>query len=148
VLPTYDAPTVATLMGLPPATAAHPTTPATIEHAVEQGLPRTALRHVVQRIAGADPARITRLEHSIVPKTTLERRTTRLSPEESERTERLARLFAHAIRALGSEEEARAFLTTPHPMLENRTPLEAARTDLATRRAEHILHALEYGLAP
>lgn len=148
MLPTYDAPTVATLMGLPPATAARPTTTATIEHAVEQGLPRAALRHVIQRIAGADPARITRLEHRIVPKTTLERRTTRLSPEESERTERLARLFAHAIRALGSEDEARAFLTTPHPMLENRIPLEAARTDLATRRVEHILHALKYGLAP
>lgn len=38
-------------------------------------------------------------------------------------------------------------MTTPHPMLSGKTPLEAARTDLATRRAEHILHAIEYGLA-
>ncbi len=148
MLTDYDAATVANLMGLAPSRTARATTPATIEHAVEQGLPRAALRHVVERLAGPNPASIARLEHAIVPKTTLERRTTRLSSEESERTERLARLYVHATRALGTEDEARAFMTTPHPMLDNRTPLEAARTDLATRRAEHILHALEYGLAP
>ena len=59
--------------------------------------------------------KVAALEWSIVPKTTLERRQTRLSPRESERTERVARLFVHARRALGSEEEARAFVTAPHP---------------------------------
>ena len=70
----------------------------------------------------------------------------RLSPQESERTERVARLFVHARRALGTEEEARVFVTTSHPELDGRSPVEAARTDLGTRRAEQILNALEYGL--
>lgn len=118
-----------------------------IEKAVEKGLPRLVLRHVAEQIAGADKAKISSLEWGIVPKSTLERREEQLSPLESERTERVARLFVHACRALGSEAEAREFLTTPHPQLDGRTPIDAAKTDLGTRRTEQILNALEYGLA-
>lgn len=118
-----------------------------IEKALEQGLPRQVLRTLAERIAGGDKMKVAALEWSIVPKTTLERRQTRLSPQESERTERVARLFVQARRALGSEDEARSFVTAAHPELDGRSPLEAARTDLGTRRAEQVLNALEYGLA-
>jgi putative toxin-antitoxin system antitoxin component (TIGR02293 family) len=121
--------------------------PALIEKAVERGLPRQALRHVAETLAGGDKARAANLEWGVVPKTTLERRATQLSPQESERTERVARLFVHARRALGTEAEARAFMTTPHPALEGRSPVDAARSDLGTRRTEQVLNALEYGLA-
>jgi putative toxin-antitoxin system antitoxin component (TIGR02293 family) len=121
--------------------------PVLIEKAVEKGLPRQALRHVAESLAGGDKAKISALEWGVVPKTTLERRAKKLSPQESERTERVARLFVHARRALGTEAEAREFMTTPHPLLEGRSPLDAARTDLGTRRTEQILNALEYGLA-
>lgn len=121
--------------------------PISVERAVEQGLPRQVLRNVAERIAGSDKAKVAALEWGVVPKTTLDRRDTKLSPQESERTERVARLFVHARRALGSEEEARAFVTAPHPELDGRSPIEASRTDLGTRRTEQILNALEYGLA-
>lgn len=121
--------------------------PVFIEKAVEKGLPREVLRHVAERLSGGDKAKIAALEQGVVPKTTLGRRETKLSPEESERTERLARLFVHARRALGTEAEAREFMTTPHPELDGRTPLDAAKTDLGTRRTEQLLNALEYGLA-
>lgn len=121
--------------------------PVFIERAVESGLPRSALRHVAESIAGDDSAKISALEWGVVPKTTLERRETRLSPQESERTERVARLFVHARRALGTDAEAREFMTTPHPELDGRRPIDAAKTDLGTRRTEQILNALEYGLA-
>ncbi len=134
--------------------SAHPTsrhvsspTAVFIEKAVEQGLPRTALRHVAEWLAGGDKARATALEWGVVPKTTLERRDTRLSPQESERTERIARLSVHARCGLGTAEEARAFMTMPHPELDGRSPMDAAKTDLGTRRAEQLLNALEYGLA-
>lgn len=120
---------------------------ALIEKAVERGLPRQALRHVAETLAGGDKARATSVEFGVVPKTTLDRRATQLSPQESERTERVARLFVHARRALGTEAEARAFMTAPHPALEGRSPVDAARTDLGTRRTEQLLNALEYGLA-
>jgi putative toxin-antitoxin system antitoxin component (TIGR02293 family) len=61
--------------------------------------------------------------------------------------ERLARLVAHASRALGTNAEAREFIETPHPMLGGVSPLHAAKTDLGVSRVENILHALEYGLA-
>ena len=121
--------------------------PALIEKAVERGLPRQALRHVAEWLTGGDKAKASSLEWGVVPKTTLERRETQLSPQESERTERVARLFVHARRALGTEVEAREFMTTPHPQLDERSPVDAARTDLGARRTEQILNALEYGLA-
>jgi putative toxin-antitoxin system antitoxin component (TIGR02293 family) len=124
-----------------------PPTPILIEKAVEQGLPRTALRHVAEWLAGGDKTKIATLEWGVVPKTTLERRETQLSPQESERTERVARLSVHARRTLGTEAEAREFMTTPHPELDGRSPIDAAMTDLGTRRAEQILNAIEYGLA-
>jgi putative toxin-antitoxin system antitoxin component (TIGR02293 family) len=174
MLSRYDAPAIAAAMGIAflPATRAgaapsivvagtaiqvveagarrgQPSTPSPvlIEKAVEQGLPRAALRHVAELLAGGDKARVAALEWGVVPKTTLERRAAQLSPQESERTERVARLFVQARRALGSEAEARDFMTAPHPMLDGRSPLDAARTDLGTRRAERLLTALEYGLA-
>jgi putative toxin-antitoxin system antitoxin component (TIGR02293 family) len=118
-----------------------------IEKAVESGLPRNALRHVAEWIAGNDEAKISALERRVVPKTTLERRETKLSPHESERTERVARLLVHARRALGTEKEAREFVTSPHPELGGRSPIDATKTDLGTRRAEQLLNALEFGLA-
>ena len=118
-----------------------------IEKAVEAGLPRVALRRLVELLVGGDKSKISELEWDVVPKTTLERRKSKLSTEESERTERIARLFVHARRALGTEAEAREFMTTPHPELDRRTPFDAAKTDLGARRVETILNALEFGLA-
>ncbi len=121
--------------------------PVFIEKAVESGLPRESLRRVAEAIAGGDKAKASALERGIVPKTSLERREMKLSRQESERTERIARIFVHARRALGTEAEAREFMTTPHPELEGRSPLDVAKTDLGARRAEQILNALEFGLA-
>ena len=118
-----------------------------LERAVEVGFPRTALRRLVERLVGDDKSKIAGLEWDVVPKTTLERRKTKLSTEESERTERIARLFVQSRRALGTEAEAREFMTTAHPELDGRTPFDAAKTDLGARRTEGILNALEYGLA-
>jgi putative toxin-antitoxin system antitoxin component (TIGR02293 family) len=119
---------------------------ASLEVAIRAGLPREALRRVAERLGG-DAERASAIEHAIVPKTTLARRGAgRLTREESERTERLARLFVHAVAALGSEEDARLFMRRGHPELEGRSPLEAAITELGGRRVEDILHALEYGL--
>jgi putative toxin-antitoxin system antitoxin component (TIGR02293 family) len=119
-----------------------------IAKAVESGLPRKVLRRVAERIAGEDKAKVSAFEFDVVPKTTLQRRQGRkLTLHESEQTERAARLFVHARRALGTEAEAREFMTAPHPELDGRMPIDAARTDLGTLRAEQILNAIEYGLA-
>jgi putative toxin-antitoxin system antitoxin component (TIGR02293 family) len=135
----------AVLAGLP--AAARAPSQGDIEAAIEHGLPRQALRRLALALAGADPAAVA-IETLVVPKSTLARRGPDgvLTREESEKTERLARLFTQAAAALGSEAEAREFLHRPHPELEGRPPLVAGLTDLGARRVEGILQALEYGL--
>jgi putative toxin-antitoxin system antitoxin component (TIGR02293 family) len=70
----------------------------------------------------------------------------RLKPAESERLERIVRLTALAEQVWESPDEAREFLTSPHPMLEGQAPLDLAATDLGARRVEALLWKLEYSL--
>jgi putative toxin-antitoxin system antitoxin component (TIGR02293 family) len=81
----------------------------------------------------------------VVPPATFKRRN-RLSVDESERTERLARIVALADELWNDPGEARAFLNRPHPLLDGSTPLKVARTELGARRVERLLHDVEHGL--
>lgn len=112
---------------------------------VERGLPLAALDRVVGRLVPEGPA-ATELRHRIVPKTTLARRTDRLSQEESERLERLARLTALAEDVWEDEDSAREFLTNPQPQLDGERPVDLVRSELGVRRVEDLLWALEYSL--
>jgi RES domain-containing protein len=47
---------------------------------------------------------------------------------------------------LGDADEAWTSLTTAHPLLARRTPIETAATDLGARLVERIPHNIEYGL--
>jgi putative toxin-antitoxin system antitoxin component (TIGR02293 family) len=117
-----------------------------LERLVLAGLPK----EVLQRIAGhvfAEPARRRQLIHAVVPEATYKRRKLRLTPAESERAERLARVIAWARDLWGADNPSLVpFLTLPHPLLDRRSMLEAAQTDLGARRAESVLAALEYGM--
>jgi putative toxin-antitoxin system antitoxin component (TIGR02293 family) len=113
--------------------------------AVEAGLPKAVLKYVVGSLATEPRARRS-LMYRLVPEPTLRRRQRRLNLVESERTERLARVTALAQEVWGDDADARAFMTTPHPMLGGKTPAEHTVTDLGAREVEHILHALAFGL--
>jgi putative toxin-antitoxin system antitoxin component (TIGR02293 family) len=115
-----------------------------LERLVSEGLPKRSLQLVAQRAveSGASAAD---LVYSIVPPATFKRRT-RLSAQESERTERLARVLALVEAIWRDERQARAFLNRPHPLLHDETPLNVARTELGARRVERLLHAVEHGL--
>lgn len=111
---------------------------------VEKGLPRQALSRTVSRVLlerGAARKFITR----VIPEATFKRRV-RLTTQESERTERLARVIAAAEYTWDDRQDARDWLNTPHPELENRPPLQAAMTELGARRAEELLDKIVYGL--
>ncbi len=111
---------------------------------IERGLPKSALIRVSRRVTSSK-GDTNQLLVKVVPEGTFKRRA-RLSPRESERTERLARVIASAEYVWESREDARQWLTTPHPQFEDRTPLDAAMTELGARRAEIILEKLFYGL--
>lgn len=115
-----------------------------LEKTISGGLPKRALRLTAERVyASAGEAR--RVMFRIVPEATFKRRT-RLSASESERTERLARVIAAAEFAWDDREDAREWLTKPHPELGQRTPLESAMTELGARRVEDLLDRLFYGI--
>jgi putative toxin-antitoxin system antitoxin component (TIGR02293 family) len=115
-----------------------------LREAVVQGLPKDSVSHVAKAVA-ADRKQQRAVIHRLVPEATLKRRRDRLSTLESERTERLARIAAAAIEIFG-EDDARTFMTAPHPMLRGETPLDAAATELGAREVEAILRGIEYGL--
>jgi putative toxin-antitoxin system antitoxin component (TIGR02293 family) len=116
-----------------------------LDAAVEHGLPKVTLRNVARRIF-SDAADQRALMYRIVPEATYKRRRDFLSPAESGRTERLARVVAMAEDVWQDREGARRFLTTPHPEMGNKTPLDAALTELGARLAEEVMARIVYGL--
>jgi putative toxin-antitoxin system antitoxin component (TIGR02293 family) len=114
--------------------------------AVRAGLSVDAVDRLCAMIAPAEPA----LRYRIVPKATLARRTAarRLSPEESDRLARLARLWAFASNVWKSDDAAQRFLGEPHPLLGGRIPRElATETEVGARAVEDLLGRLKYGSA-
>jgi putative toxin-antitoxin system antitoxin component (TIGR02293 family) len=107
------------------------TTVAAMERAVGRGLPFAALKYVVRHFPQRQK---TRVQQIVVPRSTLQRR------------ERIARLATLAEQVWESPEEAQRFLTSPHPQLENQSPIDLAATDLGTRRVETLLWKLEHSL--
>jgi len=116
-----------------------------LNDAVQRGLPKATLRNVARHVF-ADAAGQRALMRQIVPEATYKRRGERLSAAESERTERLARVVATAEDVWQDREQTRRFLTTPHPELGGKTPLEAALTELGARQAEEVMARIVYGL--
>ena len=132
---------IAAVMALTPL----PHSVAELDDRVRGGLPKSALREGVGHAARNAEERRALLAR-IVPEATFKRRRDRLSPDESEKTERLARIFATANYVWDSEDDARAFLNTAHPLLGGRTPLDVALTELGARRVEELLWKLFYGM--
>lgn len=111
---------------------------------VEHGLPVRSLDRVARHVATNDRD-VAEIKYRIVPKTTLARRT-RLSPDESERVERLARIAALAEEVWEDDALAHEFLTSAQPQLGGARPLDLARTDLGAREVEALLMKLEHAL--
>lgn len=115
-----------------------------LRRAVERGLSVEALESVA-RYLSPDEKGATELKYRIVPRSTLQRRT-RLTPEESEKLERLARLTALAQQVWGDAALAHEFLTSKQPQLGGERPLDLAWTDLGAREVEALLFSIEYAL--
>lgn len=135
---------IAELMGGKEVLGREVRTLADLERLVTEGLPRAALEHVAEHVF-PEPARRRALIHSVVPESTFRRRV-RLTPVESERAERLARVMAEVYRLWRDKADTREFVTRPHPLLGGRSPLQAAMTNLGLREVEQLLAKIEFGL--
>ena len=111
---------------------------------VSSGLPKQALRMTAQRVFDA-PREVSQLMYKLVPEATYKRRK-RLTPAESARTERLARVIAAAEEVWEDRNDAREWLKRPHPELSGESPLQRGMSELGAREVEALLDQLFYGL--
>jgi len=116
-----------------------------LTEAVTHGLPKAALRATLKTIF-LEPGEQTKFLYRVVPEATFKRRQGRLSPAESERTERLARVIATADFYLEDRAATREFLTSPHWKFAGKTPIETSLSELGARQVEELLSSIAFGL--
>jgi putative toxin-antitoxin system antitoxin component (TIGR02293 family) len=117
-----------------------------LEVAIDRGLP-SELVDIVVGFIYPDNAES---RYQLVPRSTLMRRLKAkqlLTPDESQKLERVARIYAMAVQVWEDESDAREFMVKPHPMLRDKTPFAASLSELGARQVEEILGRLYYGSA-
>ena len=113
---------------------------------VREGLPAESLFELAKRLD------LRQAEISVrigIPQRTLTQRLTqktRLTAAESDRTVRLAQVFATAAETLGSEAKAAQWLKTPNRALRGGCPLDQLDTDPGVREVEDVLGRISYGV--
>jgi putative toxin-antitoxin system antitoxin component (TIGR02293 family) len=113
---------------------------------VREGLPVKALFLLAERM---DLRQAEISEKIGIPQRTLTRRLAqhaRLTAAESDRTVRLAQVFATAAETLGTEEKAAQWLKTPNRALRGGRPLDQLDTDPGVREVEDVLGRISYGV--
>lgn len=116
-----------------------------LTEAVAHGLPKKTLITTIKHFTN-DASKVQIISNQLIPSATFKRRTDVLNLQESERVERLARVYATALDVWDDKADARQFLSTPHAMLNHKTPMDAAFTELGARQVEAILWNIKYGL--
>ena len=116
-----------------------------LTEAVLRGLPKKTLMTTIKHLTH-DASMVKIISNQLVPSATFKRRIGLLNTQESERVERLARVYATALDVWDDEEDTRQFLITPHAMLNQKRPMDVAFTELGARQIEAILWNIKYGL--
>lgn len=119
--------------------------PTDLIEAVKAGLPIRVFRALAQalEVSDAELARLTNISSTTL---TRRKRAGTLSPEESERVLRLARLLHRAADVFETLDSAADWLKEPNRALGDDTPLAYAETELGAREVENLLGRLEYGV--
>jgi putative toxin-antitoxin system antitoxin component (TIGR02293 family) len=113
---------------------------------VRKGLPATALTALAGKLHMGNTPLSRKLG---IPQRTLTRRLSRaslLTPAESDRTVRMARVYANAVEMIGEEEKAIEWLRTPNRALGGERPLDQLDTDMGARMVEDVLGRIAYGV--
>jgi len=70
----------------------------------------------------------------------------RLSPDESDRLYRLARVIAHANRVFDDPEESADWIHAPNTSLGKQQPLALLDTDIGVQQVDQVLGRIEHGI--
>ena len=120
---------------------------ASLPRVVEKGLPVRSVDKLAEYLKMPTNTFVTK--YIGIPKQTLSRRkqSGKFTASESDRVVRYARLLRCATDMMdGDEEAALRWLNSPRPVLENRTPLEYARTETGAEEVRHLIGRIEDGV--
>jgi putative toxin-antitoxin system antitoxin component (TIGR02293 family) len=112
---------------------------------VRRGLPVST----IQFILDTGRLTLTELDRVVLPRKTLtnRRKLGSLTPEQSDRLVRVARLIAVAEETFGSQEKANIWLRRPTTALGGDRPLDLLDTDEGARQVETLLGRIGHGIA-
>ncbi len=113
---------------------------------VRAGLPAGSVSALAEKLHLGNGALARKLG---IPQRTLTRRMshgTLLTSAESDRTVRMARVYANAVEMIGDRDNAIRWLGTPNRALGGETPLDQLDTDTGSRMVEDILGRIAYGV--
>ena len=110
---------------------------------IREGLPTGALNHLVKEFAVGEVYRVVGS-----PRTLQRKRAAggRLSPDESDRLARLARIVARAEEALGTTAKAHHWLKRENRALGGVKPLSLLDSDAGALAVERMLGRIEHGI--
>src|ERR1700687_2134762 len=119
---------------------------AQLSELIRKGLPSGSLLILGEKLDLKNAALSEKL--GIPPRTLTRRlsRHSRLTAAESDRTGRLARVYATAVEMIGNAGKASQWLRTPNRALGGTVPIDQLDTDLGTREVENILGRIAYGV--
>jgi putative toxin-antitoxin system antitoxin component (TIGR02293 family) len=112
---------------------------------VRRGLPIGT----VQFVLDSGFLTLAELDRIVLPRKTLanRRKLGTLTPEQSDRLVRAARVIAAAEETFGGREKARTWLRRPTAALAGESPLELLDTDEGAREVETLLGRIAHGIA-
>jgi putative toxin-antitoxin system antitoxin component (TIGR02293 family) len=113
---------------------------------VREGLPVVAVTALAEKLQIGNSALSRKLG---IPQRTLTRRLSQrslLTPAESDRTVRMARVLARAIETIGDPEKAIEWLRTPNRALGGERPLDHLDTDVGAQMVDDVLGRIAYGV--
>ena len=89
------------------------------------------------------------IEDLVIPHRTFLRRKLKkenLSPNETDKAMRLARISIHAERVFHSRERADHWMSTPNPKFSGQTPFAMMKTEMGCRMVDETLYQIQHGI--
>ena len=120
--------------------------PDDLTNLIRKGLPAGSITALAEKLRIGNSVLSRKLG---IPQRTLTRRLSQallLTPAESDRTVRMARVYANAVEMIGDQEKAIEWLSTPNRALGGERPLDRLDTDTGARMVEDILGRIAYGV--
>ena len=112
---------------------------------VRKGLPFTALVAVMENYAISRDV-LCGILHLSARNFLRRKEQKRLSPDESDRLYRLARVIAHANRVFEDPDESAEWIHAPNTSLGKQQPLTLLDTDIGVQQVDQVLGRIEHGI--